>query len=319
MNMLDVHAAAMESVDEAFHLFLIQYKADGKTVYGIVEGKDDPMFYRSAIDRFIPEGWEVDFIRGGNKEKVLRTFSQFDWSRFNRSRIAFFVDKDVDDFIGLSRTKAENIYYTDGYSIENSVVNRDLFMRIIVEVYNLGDLTMREADSIKTSFREDLAKFQDALAPVMAQIIDWRINGVKANLNNLDLRPLFRLEDGRLHLEQNFTDHMERVKYAADSIGSDVSSRERIEEILAHFMEKGGTDSFTRGKYLIWFLSALSLHVHSAVSRITSTYRTSPKLKIAAGQANMMILAAPRARCPNTLRKFIERTFVSYIESNCEV
>ena len=49
MNMLDIHQEAMGLVNEAHHTFLLRYRKDKKIVFGIVEGKDDPMFYRSVI------------------------------------------------------------------------------------------------------------------------------------------------------------------------------------------------------------------------------------------------------------------------------
>jgi len=80
MSMIDIHAAALEEVNEAYHEFLLRYNAINLTVYGFVEGKDDPSFYRSVIDRFLPDNWSVALFVSGNRKKVLDTEAAFDWT-----------------------------------------------------------------------------------------------------------------------------------------------------------------------------------------------------------------------------------------------
>ena len=84
--MLKIHADALNSVGTAYHEFLLRYKANAKVVYGIVEGKEDPMFYRGFIESNLPEGWNVELIRAGCKNNVLKAFESFDWTRFSPKR-----------------------------------------------------------------------------------------------------------------------------------------------------------------------------------------------------------------------------------------
>lgn len=46
MTMLQIHAAALSGPAPTYHVFLGRYRKAAKCVYGFVEGKDDPSFYR---------------------------------------------------------------------------------------------------------------------------------------------------------------------------------------------------------------------------------------------------------------------------------
>jgi hypothetical protein len=58
-SMLEVHNQALEDVDEAYHEFLFSYQKNARWVYGFVEGKDDPVFYRHLIQSQLPEEWSI--------------------------------------------------------------------------------------------------------------------------------------------------------------------------------------------------------------------------------------------------------------------
>lgn len=120
-SMLEVHDRALEEVDKAYHQFLLIYRKNARRVYGFVEGKEDPVFYRQLIENQLPEGWSIKLIPTGNKKKVLHSFQSINWDNFSKKRVCFFIDRDLDDFLGSSQQVETNIYITDGYSIENSV------------------------------------------------------------------------------------------------------------------------------------------------------------------------------------------------------
>jgi hypothetical protein len=65
MDMLNVHAAALANGKIAYHEFLLCYRAGQKLVYGMVEGKDDPCFYRGIIDQILPQGWRLGSLGPG--------------------------------------------------------------------------------------------------------------------------------------------------------------------------------------------------------------------------------------------------------------
>ncbi len=102
--MIEIHADALATGVVVYHEFMLLYKKTAQIVYGLVEGKEDPMFYRGLIEKYLPSGWEVDLIKSGNKDGVLKTINAFDWHRYERKRIGFFVDRDLADFLGENIT-----------------------------------------------------------------------------------------------------------------------------------------------------------------------------------------------------------------------
>lgn len=315
--MLSIHDDALATVDENLHTFLLRYKADCTIVYGFVEGKQDPMFYRNAIESLIPEGWTVDLIKSGNKSRVIRTFHSSDWSRYGEGRVAFFVDADLDGVFRPDFTpNAPNFYVTDGYSIENDIVNSRVFIRLSDEIMGISNLSEEEERNIIGIFEHNLREFQSALAPIMALIICWRERQVNAHLDNLNLAGIFTFEHGRLLLNQGMESADARLSAAAQSVGAELVSEEARTNAEQALDANGGASRLTRGKYLTWLLAKTLKSVHESIEHITMGRVTCPKVKAEVGPASVMIHAAPRTRCPVSLKEFVIKNYVSYIAAS---
>jgi hypothetical protein len=313
MSMLDVHREALFSINEAYHNFLLKYSHNSKTLYGIVEGKDDLMFYRGILDRFIPEDWVLELILAGNKRKVIDFNNSLNWASFAKARIVCFVDRDLQEFGVEPIANGENVYITDGYSVENFIVTADVFRRLLSEAYNVVDYTNDEISALEELFVENLCSFQDNMVPIMAQIIGWRIDKTDASLKNLDLSEMFEFSDGLIHLKERYRESNSRISYLARCAGAPSCDAPRLVALDIQFRSQEGPRRYTRGKYLIWFFSHILTHLHSNISLFVAAYAKSPKAKLPVGPSNLMILAAPRVRIPNSLKMFIEETFLAYI------
>src|SRR5271166_738579 len=114
-----------------YHEFLLAFTAQHQVVYGFVEGKDDPCFYRGLIDSVLPGRWSVRLIASGNRKMVVTILENMDRVRFPCGRICFFVDRDLTDFLCTQKYYPENLYVTDGYAIENDVVTHETFGRVL--------------------------------------------------------------------------------------------------------------------------------------------------------------------------------------------
>lgn len=187
MTMLQVHKDAINSKNTVYHEILLSYYNKNKTniVYGIVEGKEDPMFYRGIVEQQLPKGWELELVLAGCKDNVLRAVNAFDWTRFSPKRICFFVDRDLSDFMLDGTVCSENVYVTDNYSIENDAVNIGVLKRLLTEVFNISGLIPEESQAIEQRFSSALSVFQEFMIPIMAQIILWRRDGKQPCLNNI--------------------------------------------------------------------------------------------------------------------------------------
>ena len=183
----------------------LRYKPNANVVYGIIEGKEDPMFYRGLIEHKLPEGWEVELIPAGRKDNVLKVLAIFNWERFSRKRICFFVDRDLSDFLQESSMAPVNLYITDNYSIENNVANYDVLKRLLEEILNINNLNSQEEDAIKQRFLSALVFFQEAMLLIMVQVILWKRNGMRPCLDSILPKDFFIFSDGKISLKDKFT------------------------------------------------------------------------------------------------------------------
>lgn len=313
MNMLQLHAAALQSPSTAYHEFLLKYKPNESIVYGFVEGKEDPMFYRGLIEQALPQGWEIELIQAGNRNNVLQSHAGFDWSKFSRKRICFFVDRDLTEFVGEKSTPSDNIYITDGYSIENEALTFGTYRRLLEEVFNIADIGVQDAEKLRHTFERNLAVFREALGPVMAEIILWRQAGLRPNLNNIDIRQIFEFVNGDARIKSAYATSDLRAAHAALCVGLPQSPKATRGASEANFLSFAQAERFIRGKYALWFLVESATKAHESIQVLLPTFRLPPKVKISIGAKNAMVVVAPRLRCPETLRAFISQTFLAFI------
>jgi hypothetical protein len=313
--MLDVHAKALQTASGPYHEFLLMYQAYKPVVYGFVEGKEDPSFYRGFIEYALPEVWAVRFICAGNRSAVLETISAFPWDRFPRKRICFFVDRDLSDYLNEKLVQAENLYVTDNYSIENDVVCEHTFCRVIEEVFGIARLNEAELEDVRNAFTGNLSFFCETMTPIMAQILIWRREGARAALANIKPQALFFFKDGKGAISSDFSSSASRVLYAAESVGLPASDAGDLRAAEQEFRDKGGASRFVRGKYLIWFFVEYAAALHGAIAGYCPRYPKPPKLRVTLGAANAMTIVGPRAKAPASLKRFIETNYIEHIAS----
>lgn len=318
MNMLQVHLQAVQSPSTIYHEFLIRYKPHEKVVYGLVEGKEDPMFYRGLIEQVLPSGWEVELIPAGNRDAVLNAYGDFDWSRYCIERICFFVDRDLTEFCGRKAYECKNLYITDNYSIENEVVNFGTFRRVLEEVFNISALTDVELSALREIFERNVEFFSESLSPLMSQIIQWHHAGLNPCLGDIPVKDYFHFNAGVLVLHPQFTAVGARVAYAAASLGLPVSAASDLIVREAEFRQKDGPKRFVRGKYYLWFFLEFAGEVHKNLPVVLPSRNVAPKPKVSIGPKNAMVFIAPRLRCPESLAAFFKRTYVQFASPPAE-
>lgn len=311
--MLGIHSEALENVNAIYHEFLLCYKAHTKKVYGIVEGKEDPIYYKGLISQLLPDDWDVEFIVAGCKNKVLESITFFDWARFSPRRICFFVDRDLSDFFPERPNIPENLYITDNYSIENDVVNFAVFKRLMEEVLNISGLRSDEIDDIERRFNNGLCTFREIMIPIMSQVIYWYRHGQKPCLDHIRLKDFFDFVNGTVSLKNHFLLPQSRLEHVAKCVSLESATLENLISIESEFRMKLGGERYIRGKFLIWFMAEFALDVHRSILNIVKRFTNSPKLKVTIGYSNLMIFVAPRTRCPESLKAFLIHTFGQYI------
>lgn len=313
MTMLEIHAAALRSVSTAYHEFLLRYNASADIVYGIVEGRDDPMFYRGLIERYLPIGWDVELVPAGCKDNVLRAIAAFDWTRFSPKRICFFVDRDLSDFVSAITVTAENLYVTDNYSIENDLVDFGVFKRFLAEVLNVGDLRPSESEAIEQRFTSALAVFRETMVAIMTQVIVWQRDGKRPCLNDIRPKDFFVFSDGYINVRSDFPSALSVLQHTGKCVSLQLSEQAKLCIAETEFRQARGGERFVRGKYLLWFFVEFALQIHRSIPLFVTRLKAPPRPRVSIGPGNAMVLLAPRARCPMSLVRFLGSTYENYI------
>jgi len=315
MSMLSIHTSALNSKIASYHEFLSRYSKHSKVVYGFVEGKDDPCFYRGFIDQLLPEDWTVELWPAGNKDEVYKIHSDLDWRRFSKKRICFFVDRDLADLIPEKVTQDTNIYVTKGYSIENDIVNKATCMRVLSELCGFANADHTDLENVCMLFENELETFLKMMIPVMAWILCWRRNGKRSNLGDILMRDLFSFRNGHLQSEPKPKGKGGVAQYLHDQCNVVIDPSIDISIFEAEFLRDRIYRKFTRGKYVFWFLVEFCNAVHRDAVTLCGSISKIPKKNVTLSFNNGMAVIGTRARIPVSLREFLKSTFCAYIEN----
>jgi Protein of unknown function (DUF4435) len=308
-SMLELHSQALQDVDTAYHDFLLIYRKDVPCVYGFVEGKDDPCFYRHLIEKELPEEWSIKLIQSGSRDKVLRSYWNFNWSNYCRTRICFFVDRDMHDFLNTPVEAASNIYVTDGYSIENSVLGDRLLKSVLSDVYQINLNHPNDENKIEQIVKANEDTFFEAILPVMGQIMVWRRSGTEANLSNLKLDQLFSFTEAKCQPKG----YPALLKESANQIGCDLCNSDDIEAAINEIRCHAKPRMMVRGKYALWFFLKQCEAIWESIPNLLPRFSSKPKKRTDFGIKNAMVIIGSRANAPESLKEFIKQNYLSFI------
>lgn len=315
MNMLEVHAEARDRSNTAYHEFLLYYRNDAAIVYGFVEGKNDPMFYRGLIEQLLDDGWTVRLIMAGDKRRVIENVMQMDWTRFPEKRVCFFVDRDLSDYLGDAIPQRQNLYVTDGYSVETWIVNESTLERALEELLGIQGMSPTESESIRQIFRSSFGSFQEAMMPIMGQILLWRRLKKDPCLENIRLGAWFSFQNGSLQFSSGCSGDSDRLKKAGEWCKLACADEAEVLAAVNELLEKCVAEKVVRGKYALWFFVHCILSIRDGIGKFCDKYKFKPpKARVTMGVENAMVLLANRVRIPQSLRTFIQRNYLEYIQ-----
>lgn len=315
MTMLEIHSAAVNSKTASFHEFLSRYTKRAKVVYGFVEGKEDPCFYRGFIELLLPDDWHVELWPAGNKDQVYEIHRSLDWRRFRKSQVCFFVDRDLSGMIPEKLAQDKNIYVTSGYSIENDVVSKTTCHRILSEVCGFAHADHADLEAVCELFEQEFEIFLQAMMPIMAWILEWkRRGGARPNLNDIQMRDIFYFTNGRLNLNTTPKGKANISIYLHEQCNVAYIPGINIAPIQAEFVRGSKYKKLTRGKYAFWFLIEFCNAVHRDTKALFKGMTKPPKIHVNLSCTNGMAVVGTRSRIPRVLRSFIQNTYCEYIE-----
>ena len=175
-----------------------------KTVFIVVEGKDDITYYGTKAEFHIPQGWKVSVIPAGNRKKVVETYYQLDWGTYSKSKVLFIVDRDLSEYTGEDTPIDENVYVTDNYAIENDVCTFGTFLKTLKYFAALNDVNDEDENALMSFYLQLEQLFYNIATPIMALILYWKKNNIKANYANVNFNNIFEIRSNTLFLKSDF-------------------------------------------------------------------------------------------------------------------
>lgn len=247
------------------------------------------------------------------KGKFLIPFGHSIGIGFAKKRICFFVDRDLDDYLGKQPPTEENIYTTDGYSIENSIFDSQLLLNVLSDVYQVTLLSPAEENRVLDILSRNLQAFANAMIPVMAQILLWRRSKVEPepNLKNFKLDGLFEFQNHELI--PNPRDSL--LLSASRHTGAKLSPQEELISAEREFYGCPNLVMAIRGKYIAWFMVKQCEDLWANITEILVRFVSKPKKRIEFGHKNANVIYAPRARIPESLSCFLDSNYQDFILS----
>lgn len=149
----------------------------------IFEGLEDLPYYETIFNRTI----NIDFasVIAKGKDQVLGLRDILLRNDDPDKNVRFFVDHDFDGLKG--HPPGEDIYVTDGYSIENHLVTKDILRSLLSSEYKCSAEAEYDAiERVSILFESFLDRFFEIMRPVNRAIYYARTHGVE--LKNIEDR-----------------------------------------------------------------------------------------------------------------------------------
>src|ERR1700755_236267 len=113
MSLLDTLRNQRNTPPSIWLQFVNLYQPDKNNAYVFFEGNEDHAYYMPELRRrWNGIGSVVPFNCKG-KDGVLQSYTDDFGSRGKRGLLVFFIDKDIDDILGITAITAKTIYQTD--------------------------------------------------------------------------------------------------------------------------------------------------------------------------------------------------------------
>lgn len=315
MTFIDLLNQAGDAPEGVHIKFLHNYKPKEKTLHFFFEGGDDQSFYVNFIENIFPEDYTFHYYICNGKENVLANYEDIDWAVYNKSRILFFTDKDLDDILGVNQINDQNIFETQYYSIENYLVTAEVYVRFLREICLITDGDI--ISELKGRFIEELRIFSEEMTRISAWVVYCRKNNFDVNLSDIDIAKLFKITKDFNIKRAIPKGAKNRFDYICSVTKTNYYSLPELKEISKNLYRIETPKKFIRGKYELWFLYAfckntIEVTVPQLNKKIKDHNRKSDKkimkckVTIQIKPENILQVTAPRVKLSKDISDFLQ-------------
>lgn len=260
----------------------------------VFEGLEDQPYYETMFNR-IGSGIDFQPIIAKGKDQVLGLRELLRARKDIDENIRFFVDRDFDILKG--HEPGPDIYVTDDYSIENSLVSKSIFKSLLSSEFKCSvDGNEAAQEHFENLFDQFLEQFFDIMHPVNQAIFHARQNGYR--LKNIEDNISKYINISLDGLNKSEEDHFNLIGWPEDRKKSFEESAESFNKITPH--------SNWRGKFLLGlFVKILALIKEDRTSSHPRFFTAKNGIKFDPNGENIRTFAS-LAAIPNSLVDFVK-------------
>jgi hypothetical protein len=315
MTFLDTLNAAANIPEASYITFLQQYKFKDTTIHLFYEGVEDSVFYNTYIQNLIDSNHSTQVYICDGKNNVLQNYNDINWNKYNKNRVLFFIDKDLEDIQSKNIITDENIFRTKYYSIESYLVCSEVLERFLKETCNLQDQPL--INNLKAKFNDELVRFHKKLLTLSCWIVFCRGNNLILNLNDIKITDFIKLDADLTVIKQIPNTYISMYDYVCNRIRlCHLVPYVEILRLCKTLPNTYGYKSFVRGKYELVFLYLFCKKVVDNVlppinKGIAGLNKANPgnimrKCKIfSITEDNIFDVLAPKVKIPDELKYFL--------------
>jgi hypothetical protein len=283
------------------HKFLTNYDANSLRIYAFVEGDADEAFYRAQIQKYVPEQKLIYTYNCEGKAGVAAAYQDIVARYASCERVLFFLDKDIDDIVGIPWPNDPRIFVTEYYSIENYVVNRQALGRYLNDYVKIRKVDF-DMDQVLVQFDADLAHFQRLMLPVMAWIVFMRRSGARVNLHDVDISQLLQVNDnGNCRKPQRRSmAYLERVTQA-----NAPSPTWKQMKATATELKRLAPKMYIRGKFEAWWFVEFCRRITEGLQAVVREVDGSIRIHAQLNANTFIQLLAAGVETPPPLNAFL--------------
>jgi hypothetical protein len=310
MNILEELDESLKSDISSYMEFLYRYDPKKKQVFAFYEGDEDSSYYNKYLKKYILD-YELKEIVAGCKNNVIKLHRNFDWNLYNQNQIVFFIDRDLSFWLKEPQYYAKNLFITDGYSVENYIVNAEAFRCYLTKILGFARANKNEIDCMVDECMSLISEFQKCMMVIMAKAIIGKKYNSSIALGNFKISKYikFSIDNNTIKFQLNNTNEIDKewliLPEHVDEINKQV---EDFKDNLENY--------FVRGKWLLWFMAKIGdimrLNANIFAPSLGQNGKIKPTCSIALSQVFSVLAPWSGDEITNNFEKFLNNTYRCY-------
>lgn len=312
MSILDEMEASLHSDSPVYMDFLYRYDPKKKQAFVFYEGDEDSSYYHRFLSDALSKDFCLEEIIAGCKQNVLKIQREFDWTIYSKKKILFIVDRDLSFWLGEPDYFDENVFVTDGYSVENYIANSTGLTAWLIHFQGFARAKPEELNSIILKYRDCEATFQSTIMRVMAKAVVAKRHDRSISLDDYKLS---NKEILRFSMENNtVTFELCEGKLLNDKWHLNEENSEEIEKQITSIISNMDRYS-VRGKWMLYFMAAFGeyvrLHAAEFAPSLGVSDKASQTCSVHPSQCFVAIAPYCTEEIPPSLDSFLQTTYRS--------